>query len=255
MVRTNSVFPAAELDSLRGNLAQTSMLDVLQFLASAAKTGELNAATPGKRSEGRAYFVSGLLLHVAVGELVGMDALVEMCGWEKGSFRFSDDVLSPRTTIDLPFQNAIMEALRIHDERAMAEATSAQANTEGSENMMVGARGSTDVLEDFLKVPGVTSAVVVGRDGFMIEAAGGSSAVAVDDLGASLAHAINGIEEMGSELQVNAFQDLFVEYGRAVIICKPVGDAIIAITAPDASKLGIIRHKIKPLVTELATFF
>ena len=97
--------------------------------------------------------------------------------------------------------------------------------------------------------------MVVGRDGFMIEAAGGTSSVSVDDLGAALAHAVNGIEEMGQELEIKQFQDLFVEYGRAVIMCRPVGDAIIAVVAPDASKLGIIRHKVKPLVEELADLF
>lgn len=121
--------------------------------------------------------------------------------------------------------------------------------------MDLNTRSSTDVLEDLLKVPDVTGAVVVGRDGFVIESAGGSSTVSVDDLGASLAHAINGIEEMGAELEVRAFQDLFVEFGRAVIMCKPVGDAVVAIVAPDASKLGIIRHKTKKLIDELGQVF
>lgn len=89
----------------------------------------------------------------------------------------------------------------------------------------------------------------------MIESSGGSGSVSIDDLGASLAHAVNGIEEMGQELSVNTFQDLFVEYGRAVIMCRPVGDAVIAVVAPDASKLGIIRHKIAPLVEELGEHF
>ena len=38
-------------------------------------------------------------------------------------------------------------------------------------------------------------------------------------------------------------------------MCRPVGDAIIAITSPDASKPGIIRHKAKPVIDELAKFF
>lgn len=254
MIRTSSVVPAAQLESLRGNLAQTSILDLLQFLASAGKTGELWVTSPKSESDGRAYFLGGTLIHAVIAKTTGIDALVEFCGWEEGAFRFSDDVLSPMTTITIPIQNALMEALRIHDERENEMKESSEKDGGRSEEM-AGSRGSTDVLEDFLKVPGVTSAVVVGRDGFMIESSGGSGAVAIDELGASLAHAVNGIEEMGTELQVNAFQDFFVEYGRAVIICKPVGDAIIAITAPDASKLGIIRHKIKPLVQELAEFF
>jgi predicted regulator of Ras-like GTPase activity (Roadblock/LC7/MglB family) len=227
----------------------------MQFLAGAGKTGELLLKNLSGEVEGRAYFLGGSLIHVAALKLTGIDALVEVCNRKEGTFRFSDDVLSPKTTINMPIQIALMEALRIHDEKQKTKDQSSQGDDERSDTMMTETRSSTDVLEDFLKVPGVTSAVVVGRDGFMIEAAGGGAAISIDDLGASLAHAINGIDEMGAELQVNEFQDLFVEYGRAVIMCKPVGDAIIAITAPDASKLGIIRHKIKPLVLELAELF
>lgn len=116
-------------------------------------------------------------------------------------------------------------------------------------------RGSTEVLNDLLEIPGIDAVVVVGRDGFVIESAGSSARVNIDELGASLAHAINGIEEMGTELNVNMFQDMFVEYGRAVIMCKPVGDAVAAVVTPDASKLGIIRHKTKKLFEELAHSF
>ena len=240
-----------ENDSLRGTLAHTNILDVLQFLATGGKTGELVAEREPFQTEGRAYFLAGNLVHMAIGDLVGMDALVEICGWENGNFRFFENVVSPKASITVSFQNAILEAVRIHDERReMREKSNNERSTE-----MSSTRSSTDVLEDLLKVPGVTSAVVVGRDGFIIESAGGSKTIAIDDLGAALAHAINGIEEMGSELNVDAFDDLFIEYGRAVIICKPAGDAVIAITAPDASKLGIIRHKVKPLVAELSDLF
>ncbi|MBU1219868.1 roadblock/LC7 domain-containing protein [Myxococcota bacterium] len=116
-------------------------------------------------------------------------------------------------------------------------------------------RESTEILSDLLKVPGVDAVVVAGRDGFIIETAGSSNRINVDDLGAAMANTINGIEEMGKELNVNKYQDLFIEYGRAVIMCKPVGDAIAAIISPDASKLGIIRHKASKLFDELKEIF
>ena len=116
-------------------------------------------------------------------------------------------------------------------------------------------RTTTDVLNDFLEVPGISTAVVVGRDGFVIEAAGGNRTLDLDALGASLAHAINGIEMMGQELKINVFEDLFVEYGNALILARPAGDAIVALVAPDASQLGIIRYQVKSLIPELASFF
>ena len=123
------------------------------------------------------------------------------------------------------------------------------------EKMVQTPRTSSDVLEDLLKVPGIDAVVVAGRDGFVIESAGSTVRLNLDTLGAALAHAVNSIEEMGSELKVDRYQDLFIEYGRAVILCRPVGEAVAALVSPDASKLGIIRHKAKPLFEELAAFF
>lgn len=121
--------------------------------------------------------------------------------------------------------------------------------------IMQAARTSTDVLEELLRIPGIDAVVIIGRDGFAIESVGSSTRINIDALGAALANAINGIVEMGKELHVDNFQDMFVEYARAVIICRPIGDAVAALVAPDASKLGIIRHKSKHLFDELVNYF
>ncbi len=253
MAQRKSLIPPAMVEGLRGNLAQTNIMDLLQFLSVARKSGALSLQRLPDHTEGQVYFTDGDIVHGSAGNAAGMEALAEVCDWVEGSFQFYEDVPAPKTSVTLKPQHALLEVVRMHDERMRF--TKERAVPERSSAMQATTRTSTDVLEDLLKVPGVTSAVVVGRDGFIIESAGGSNAVALDDLGAALAHAVNGIEEMGSELQVNKFQDLFVEYGRAVIMCRPLGDSIMAIVAPDASKLGIIRHKAKPFADELAKFF
>ncbi len=116
-------------------------------------------------------------------------------------------------------------------------------------------RNTTAILKDVCEIPGLEAAVVVGRDGFVIESEGSSEEIELDMLGACLATAVNGIEDMGREMEVNRMQDLFIEYGDATIICRPIGDAIVALVAPDASKLGIIRYKIKGFAKELASYF
>jgi predicted regulator of Ras-like GTPase activity (Roadblock/LC7/MglB family) len=121
--------------------------------------------------------------------------------------------------------------------------------------MLRTSRSSTQVLKEILEIPGIDAAVIVGRDGFVIESIGSSQDVEVDTLGACLATAINSIEEMGKEMAVAPYKDLFVEYGNAVIISRPVGDAIMSLVSPNASTLGIIRHKVKGLVKELEELF
>ena len=121
--------------------------------------------------------------------------------------------------------------------------------------MVKNSRGSTQVLKDILEIPGIDAAVIVGRDGFVIESMGSSREVEIDTLGACLATAINSLEEMGKEMSVDRYQDMFVQYGGAVIISRPIDDAIMSLVSPDASTLGIIRHKVKGFVKELEELF
>lgn len=238
---------SAEVD-LSGNLSLTHLVNLIQFLHSSGKSGEMILhQTQGTR--GRIFFSRGEMVHVACGNVVGMDALVEILGWDDGTFRFVPESLTPQSSIQLPTQHAIMEAIRLRDEREK------QQKDARSDDMLETVRESEDVLEDLLRVPGVDAVVIIGRDGFVIESVGSSQRVDLDALGASLAHAINGIEEMGGELEVDRFQDIFIEYGRAVILCRPVGDAIATLVAPDSSKLGIIRHKCKGFMEELVRYF
>jgi predicted regulator of Ras-like GTPase activity (Roadblock/LC7/MglB family) len=240
--------------TLKGHLSLTNITDLLQFLSSSSKSGVIKLVRHPGGEEGSIYFVAGELVSVVSGDLAGIEGLAELLAWDHGTFHFVPGVSSPKTTIGLPVQHAIMEAVVLVDKKARDRQLNSEKEVEERSDHMQG-RDSSEVLNDLLEIPGIDAVVVVGRDGFVIESAGSSARVNIDELGASLAHAINGIEEMGNELNVNKFQDMFVEYGRAVILCKPIGDAVAAVVTPDASKLGIIRHKTKKLFEELGNSF
>jgi len=123
-----------------------------------------------------------------------------------------------------------------------------QAQSKGSVNQV---RTSTDILHEISEIKGVNAVVVVGRDGFVIESVGHMPNANLDILGAAIATAIHGITEMGTELKVGDFTDLFVTFKAAMIMCFPVGDAICGIAGEDASALGLIRHKTHKLMPEL----
>jgi predicted regulator of Ras-like GTPase activity (Roadblock/LC7/MglB family) len=205
--------------------------------------------------------MAGELIYVISGKVTGLEGFADLLSWDQGSFQFHPDVVAPEKNIGLSIQHAIIQAAILLDNRAVSkdlknpDEKEKTADNKAEERSTEMERDSTSVLNDLLTIPGIDAVVVVGRDGFVIESAGNSSRINIDELGASLAHAINGIEEMGNELKINLFQDMFIEYGRAVILCKPVGDAVAAVIAPDASKLGIIRHKTKKYFEELALSF
>ncbi len=117
------------------------------------------------------------------------------------------------------------------------------------------AESSTEVLQEILNVPGIKAIVVVGRDGFVIETAGSLGTMDLDTLGASVAMLLNGAESMGAEMQLSAFNTLTLEAANAMIMCTPVGDALLVILAPDSKTLGMIRLQIKKTIPRLASFF
>ncbi len=249
---------------LKGSLSLTNITDLLQFLSASYKSGMIQLVRQPGNKEGKIFFMTGELVNVLSGSATGLDGLADLLSWDQGTFQFHPDIVAPEKNLGLSVQHAIIQAAVLLDHRSAANKTdnlatdSPQGNIydgERSNEMESNERDSTSVMNDLLSVPGIDAVVVIGRDGFVIESAGNSSRINIDELGASLAHAINGIEEMGNELKINMFQDMFIEYGRAVIMCKPVGDAVAAVIAPDASKLGIIRHKTKKYFEELALSF
>ncbi len=259
-VRIDAVTADGKSESgLKGNLSLTTITDLLQFLSASAKSGVIRLLRQPGGDEGRIYFVAGELVSVVSKDLTGLEGLADLLSWEQGTFHFMPGVAAAQSNIGLSVQHAIMEAVVLLDKRAKENGGNGSgAHKEAYERsfaMQESGRDSTEVLNDLLAIPGIDAVVVIGRDGFVIESVGSSARVNIDELGASLAHSVNGIEEMGTELNVNRFQDMFVEYGRAVIICKPVGDAVAAVVTPDASKLGIIRHKTRKLFEELAQSF
>lgn len=249
---------------LKGSLSLTNITDLVQFLAASYKSGMIHLTKHPEGVEGKIFFMAGTITNVTTDTRAGLDALSDIFNWHEGEFQFNPDITSIEKNVGFSVQHAIMSAAVLHDQRSTDtknESTRSTLTTndgtpgERSTEMTISERDSTTVMNDLLMIPGIDAVVVVGRDGFVIESAGNSSRVNIDELGAALAHATNAIEEMGSELKVNVFQDLFIEYGKAVIMCKPIGDAIAAVIAPDASKLGIIRHKSKKYFEELALLF
>jgi len=265
MPSTSERLPITEINPfLKGSLSLTNITDLVQFLAASYKSGLIHLTKHPEGVDGKIFFMAGAIINVSTDTLTGLDGLCEILNWHQGEFQFNPDVTAIEKNVGLSVQHAIIEAALLHDQRGTGVRKENNSKTdptidvnpgERSTEMETTQRDSTTVLNDLLLIPGIDAVVVVGRDGFIIESAGNSSRVNIDELGASLAHAINAIEEMGSEMKVSLFQDMFIEYGKTVIMCRPVGDAIAAVIAPDASKLGIIRHKTKKYFEELVLLF
>ena len=111
---------------------------------------------------------------------------------------------------------------------------------------------TTNILNQMLEIPGLNAAMIVGKDGFVIETAGSLGAMNEDALGASIALIQNGSETMSGELDLKDFHTITLEASDAMIMCVPAGDALLVLFAPDSKALGMIRLQTKKHVPALA---
>ena len=101
------------------------------------------------------------------------------------------------------------------------------------------------LLEEFLKLEGVSAAVVVGRDGFVIESAV-SGKVDIEALGAMASTGLGTSEAMGNTLGKGELSQMLVELEKGPIILSPLStDELIAIVADTTANIGRIRYELK----------
>jgi len=104
----------------------------------------------------------------------------------------------------------------------------------------------TDLLNELVNVEGINSAVVVGRDGFVIEGVASGASLDADAVGAVISTGIGSSEVMGRELEVGAMTQGMVEYDDGLIVMALLGeDAIVAVVADLNANLGNVRFQIK----------
>ncbi len=108
---------------------------------------------------------------------------------------------------------------------------------------------SDQILKDMTKTDSVHEALVVGRDGFVIDHAGDMDA---EGVGAIVSTAIGAVEAMGRDAEQGTLFEFMAEYKDGIMIVAPVGrDAVLGIVAEAGANLGRIRHDVKKNLREL----
>lgn len=228
------------IEDLRGSLAFTTLADVLQFLNTTARTGELWVEGGPDQHAAQIFFDNGTVYHAQEGSTTGIDALVAIMSWVEGTFIFSTDKRTPTVTIEVNLQNALVEAARRLDERRreVAERESLQAPQR--------------LLDSFAESPEILAAMLIARDGSLIASANPQEAVRVEELGGGIKELIGTVDGLGRSQNCQPFGGFFIEYDRFQLLCLPVAGATLVVLAPGRAQLGVIRHKTQHLADTLA---
>jgi predicted regulator of Ras-like GTPase activity (Roadblock/LC7/MglB family) len=101
------------------------------------------------------------------------------------------------------------------------------------------------VLSDFVKIEGVNAAVIVGRDGFIVDQCSDVN-INVDALGAMASTSVGMSMAMGNHLDMGICEQVLVELENGPVILSLIGqNEILAVVARQGANIGRIRYEIR----------
>ena len=98
----------------QGSLEEVKLPDVIQLMSVSAKSGCF--VLTRDQAEGRIYLEEGNIVHAVCGKTQGEEAIYMLAIWDKGQFRFDQDVAPPNKTVAKPNTKILMEVARKLDE-------------------------------------------------------------------------------------------------------------------------------------------
>lgn len=107
-------------------------------------------------------------------------------------------------------------------------------------------------LSRFLSIPGVRLAVLVGRDGLMIEGLTRDGKEDMEAVGAMMTSGLNTAEALGQEIARGSVVSVLHEYEHGLVSVDPLGDYALVVTMFDnAASIGRVRHMVKTSRSEI----
>jgi predicted regulator of Ras-like GTPase activity (Roadblock/LC7/MglB family) len=107
-------------------------------------------------------------------------------------------------------------------------------------------------LSRFLAIPGVRQAILVGRDGLMIEGLTRDGKDDMEAVGAIMTTGLNTAEALGQEISRGNVIGVLMEYENALVSVDPLGDFALMVTLFDnASCISRVRHLLKTSRSEI----
>lgn len=108
------------------------------------------------------------------------------------------------------------------------------------------------MLSRFLTVQGVRQAILVGRDGLMLEGVARDGKEDLEAIGAITTSGYGSAEALGRELSRGNLVGVLIEFEQGIISVDPLGDFALLVTLSDnASNIARIRHLVKASRNEI----
>jgi predicted regulator of Ras-like GTPase activity (Roadblock/LC7/MglB family) len=109
-----------------------------------------------------------------------------------------------------------------------------------------------DLLNALTSLEGINAAVVVNRDGFMIDGVMHGDMLDMEHMAAIISAGIGSSEQIARQLALGELSLTIVECENGVVMVVPITEAaIMAVLADPDAKLGSVRYKLKKYLVDI----
>jgi hypothetical protein len=124
-----------------------------------------------------------------------------------------------------------------------------QCSPSSAEGKMVDLK---QMLSRFLSIPGVRQAILVGRDGLLIEGLTRDGKEDMEAVGAIMTTGLSTAEALGQEISRGSVVGVLMEYENGLVSVDPLGEFALVVTLSDnASNIARVRHLVKTSRNEI----
>ncbi len=110
---------------------------------------------------------------------------------------------------------------------------------------MAGVSPVRRVLSEIAKLEGVRGALVVSKDGFVIDAVIPAAGVNKDAVAAMVTSMFDAAANFSREFGLGDLNLMTIEYANSLALGAPVGDAYLVVLAESGATIGRIRYEIQ----------
>ncbi len=100
------------------------------------------------------------------------------------------------------------------------------------------------ILSELTRLEGVRGALVVSRDGFVIDAVIPGGGVNQEAVAALITGIMENVKKFGDEFNLGESTTITVEYGNGIVLIENLGDAYAVVLAEPGATVGRIRYEL-----------
>ncbi len=101
------------------------------------------------------------------------------------------------------------------------------------------------ILTDITRIEGVKGAIVVSKDGLVLDAVVPSKDVSTEEIAAAVSQIVSVASKLGADFDLGNTDIIALEYANGRVLVGDIGENFVLVVADKTALVGMIRNEIK----------